>query len=262
MPLRARLACASLFAVVAAAAAAAAGPRAAKLFPNSNNIAGQVPGPKQSTAHIQYAGMVETVGACADACTGHTALAPQAKAQAQEQEQAHRARGFNCSAFTWHAPDFAAGWAKQCYIRDDGVWAPQHQDQIESGLVWTRSPPPPPPPPPPTPAGYCAACNYNGRCSGGSGAGVQCACDAAWRGAACDALALDATAAELGYQGVDPANGGNLTSWGGSVVIGDDGMYHMYAAPSHLPTRPPAAPGRQPAAPVHPLRPPAHQPRP
>ena len=82
---------------------------------------------------------------------------------------------------------------------------------------------------------YCPECNFNGRCSALQVApadikdGVpSCLCDAAWRGAACDELALEVTDASLGYQG--HSGGQNITSWGGSVVAGDDGTYHMYAA--------------------------------
>lgn len=71
---------------------------------------------------------------------------------------------------------------------------------------------------------YCAACSFNGRC----GPGGTCECDAAWVGASCATLNLLPSSKELGYQGL--AGGQNVTSWGGSVVFGADGKYHMYAA--------------------------------
>jgi hypothetical protein len=72
---------------------------------------------------------------------------------------------------------------------------------------------------------YCAACSYNGRC----GPGGTCECDAAWEGSpSCAKLALLPSSKHLGYQGL--AGGQNVTSWGGSVVFGADGTYHMYAA--------------------------------
>jgi len=73
-------------------------------------------------------------------------------------------------------------------------------------------------------------CSYNGACTSGA-----CACDAAWAGAACDALALlplDEASAQLGYQG--GAAGARVSSWGGSVLRGDDGTWHMYAAEMEL----------------------------
>ena len=66
-------------------------------------------------------------------------------------------------------------------------------------------------------------CNYNGNCTKGS-----CTCAPGWRGDACDGLNLVPTKRSLGYQ--NSILGQNVTSWGGSVVKGDDGMYHMYAA--------------------------------
>jgi hypothetical protein len=76
---------------------------------------------------------------------------------------------------------------------------------------------------------WCAECNYNGRCLPRDGrAASSCLCDAAWRGQACDELALEASDASLGYQG--RSEGQNVTSWGGSVVVADDGTFHMYAA--------------------------------
>ena len=84
----------------------------------------------------------------------------------------------------------------------------------------------------PSSASPCASardCSYNGVCVAG---GAACACTPPWSGAACDALALaplDAASARLGYQGTAP-DGEAVSSWGGSVLRGDDGTWHMYAA--------------------------------
>ncbi len=80
----------------------------------------------------------------------------------------------------------------------------------------------------PASAGVCsgsdaAPCNYNGRCVGG-----KCECAPQWRAPACDVLNLLPTRRGLGYHGNDGV--GNITSWGGGTVLGDDGVYHMYAA--------------------------------
>lgn len=71
-------------------------------------------------------------------------------------------------------------------------------------------------------------CNYNGKCASQTSG---CTCTPQWRGAACDELSLlpASHSDPLGYRG-HHTKGGRVTSWGGSVIIGDDGEYHMYAA--------------------------------
>eukprot|EP01060_Flectonema_neradi_P027378 TRINITY_DN3698_c0_g1_i2.p1 TRINITY_DN3698_c0_g1~~TRINITY_DN3698_c0_g1_i2.p1 ORF type:complete len:390 (+),score=75.81 TRINITY_DN3698_c0_g1_i2:51-1172(+) len=70
-----------------------------------------------------------------------------------------------------------------------------------------------------------ADCNFNGNCIVATG---KCVCSKGWKGTACDELKLIPSDPSLGYQGT--ANGSKLTSWGGSVVLGTDGEYHMYAS--------------------------------
>ena len=74
-----------------------------------------------------------------------------------------------------------------------------------------------------------ADCSYNGACDGGA-----CVCRSPWRGTRCEVLVRGAVAASSGYQSPrDPAlpvTRTNFSSWGGSVLLGDDGIYHMYAA--------------------------------
>jgi len=73
-----------------------------------------------------------------------------------------------------------------------------------------------------------AHCNYNGVCSKH---GV-CRCRPQWRGVSCDQLNLlpMRKSRPLGYRGVNSSTGDSITSWGGSVVHGDDGLWHMFAA--------------------------------
>eukprot|EP00040_Diaphanoeca_grandis_P013722 m.69345 g.69345 ORF g.69345 m.69345 type:complete len:396 (-) comp24079_c0_seq2:118-1305(-) len=83
-----------------------------------------------------------------------------------------------------------------------------------------------PPPTPPAPRSGCVSdvdCNYNGVCTN-----RNCVCDRAWWGDQCATLTLQPSNKNLGYHGF--VNGSRASSWGGSVVIGDDGTYHMYAA--------------------------------
>ena len=72
-----------------------------------------------------------------------------------------------------------------------------------------------------------ADCNYNGANISGS-----CVCVRPWIGLLCDMLDLSNVTSEsvlLGYQGV--ANDGSaISSWGGSVILDDDGVSHMYLA--------------------------------
>jgi len=75
-------------------------------------------------------------------------------------------------------------------------------------------------------AGESAACAVDEDCSlnGVCGANFTCTCNAGWRGAACAALAIGA---------VDPADGRNglasgSSSWGGGVIAGDDGVFHLF----------------------------------
>lgn len=80
--------------------------------------------------------------------------------------------------------------------------------------------------------GGCAGagdCAYNGACVGGA-----CVCAAAWRGDACEELAVTPADPARGFDsphdaGAAAARGG-VSSWGGSVLKGDDGLYHMWSS--------------------------------
>ncbi len=61
-----------------------------------------------------------------------------------------------------------------------------------------------------------ADCSYNGQCDASSGA---CACEAAWWGAHCERLNVQAGRHTLGYAGRNVTGGGGLSrlsSWGGA----------------------------------------------
>ena len=74
-------------------------------------------------------------------------------------------------------------------------------------------------------------CSYNGECDISSG---SCACRAPWEGARCEVLRRLPVQASSGFQSPHDASlpeaRVNVSSWGGSVVQDDDGMFHMYAA--------------------------------
>ena len=66
-------------------------------------------------------------------------------------------------------------------------------------------------------------CSLNGKCTSGT-----CVCRPAWTGDRCEQLNLLPATRGAGYRGI---NGGhNTSSWGGSVLKGTDGTYHMWAA--------------------------------
>lgn len=87
----------------------------------------------------------------------------------------------------------------------------------ESGLCVASAAAPPAPPPP------CSAaidCSLNGECQGGT-----CVCAAPWTGPQCERMRFKPVAFPQGY-GMAP----NLTSWGGNVLRGADGRYHLYVS--------------------------------
>jgi len=63
-------------------------------------------------------------------------------------------------------------------------------------------------------------CSLNGVCKAG-----QCECDVPWTGPSCGRL-LTERARSKGVYGYSP----NISSWGGSIVHGDDGLFHLYVA--------------------------------
>eukprot|EP01084_Bolivina_argentea_P221540 375188_1 len=66
-------------------------------------------------------------------------------------------------------------------------------------------------------------CSFNGDCVNNI-----CTCYPQWMGPFCAVLNLKPTNKTYGYQYT--INGQRVSSWGGAVVMDDDGNYHMYAA--------------------------------
>ena len=83
-------------------------------------------------------------------------------------------------------------------------------------------------------ARWTGKCNDDGDCSHNGVCGKEgtCHCLPQWQGKACDQLNLLPMdkSRPLGYRGANASTGAKITSWGGSVLHGDDGLWHLYAA--------------------------------
>ena len=138
--------------------------------------------PSRNTTTILYLGSFDAAPACAAACA---ALAPQ-----------------RCWSFTHHGAAFPGGLALQCFGLTSPRWTPvpvaPALGTTSGWLEW--------------PCRDDFDCSLNGACSA---AGV-CACNRAWRGPRCEALALEPATKGAGYEPVD--NGEATTTWGGNAV--------------------------------------------
>lgn len=101
-----------------------------------------------------------------------------------------------------------------CWLKFDGLGGSQHDPGCVSGTVAN-------------PAKFrCSTdtdCNHAGTCSPSSG---ECACDAPFHGERCEQFTLYSY--KPGAGGLEMPQGN--TTWGGSVVMADDGTHHMWVA--------------------------------
>ena len=146
--------------------------------------------PANSSKTIDYLGHRHTEAKCQASCA------------------AHRPR---CWSYTWFGPGSSSDFEKQCFGITSPRWSPTPDvSSIVSGtLEW--------------PCRNDDDCSLNGKCSAG-----QCTCKPQWRGTRCQTLALAPAVRGSGYRGLD--GGYNTSSWGGAVLRGDDGRYHMWAS--------------------------------
>jgi hypothetical protein len=80
---------------------------------------------------------------------------------------------------------------------------------------------------PPSTCNSRANCSFNGECNGG-----VCDCIPQFKGERCDVfnfLPVN-TVRGSGLRSVNVSTGEQVSSWGGSVLLGEDGSFHMWAA--------------------------------
>jgi hypothetical protein len=175
-------------------------------YDNADNAHG-----RWNTSAVSFLGRMGSVDACERACVAALGSDPTA----------------GCTAFTYYAEGhYRADLVGSCYGDNaSGYWRPFYSDlgapdqwgNVTSGQnAPSRFR---------TPCLGAADCSFNGKCSKGF-----CACYPQWMGRHCGQLNLVPTARDAGLQTREPSTGERASSWGGSVVRGDDGVYHMYAA--------------------------------
>lgn len=107
-------------------------------------------------------------------------------------------------------PGSGGGFQGQCFAVATPGFNPSYDTTAVSGVLdW--------------PCRNNEECSLNGVCSSGA-----CQCRPAWKGKRCELLNLQAPTRGAGYRGTD--GGHNTSSWGGAVLKGSDGLYHMWAA--------------------------------
>jgi hypothetical protein len=133
--------------------------------------------------------------------------------------------GASYHSLAWHG-HLSGPYHQQCYGVTGKEWEGKKQEGVTSLRGPGTVPAPAPSPSPPAPLGPCANsgdCSYNGKCTEG-----KCDCLPQFKGTACDIFnfaPLDLSQG-TGLRSVDSSNL-QISSWGGSVHLADDGKYHM-----------------------------------
>lgn len=182
---------------------------------NANNVKGEVGQPS-----VKLLGVVANISRCEDLCYAQSAPA--------------------CLSFTYHHLDFVkVQYQGHCYGHTDAAWAPQSQNQIDSGCrrdivgalgsrcTSTPLPPGPPPPSPPSPPPSGPICQRDFDCAGGNGRCLSngtCACKPGWVGAICGVMNFQPFSGRRAY----PTP---LWTWGGSPILDTvTGIYHLFSS--------------------------------
>ena len=188
---------------------------AGELEPDTNAVYSRLTaGPGKDSGDIKYLGTFPTWAGCVAAAkigAGHKGAA-------------------NYHSLVWHGA-LAGPYHAQCFGVAGKEWKATRQRGVTSAKgPGAGSAPEPPGPPAPTPSGApchdASGCSYNGVCKAG-----KCACAPQFAGEACERFnfaPLD-LAKGSGLRTVD-SRGLQVSSWGGSVHLADDGKYHMWAA--------------------------------
>ena len=113
-----------------------------------------------------------------------------------------------CFSYVYLKP--ARGHPGECYSVTTPNWNPAFDPSADSGIIrW--------------PCRNDEECSLNGRCVQGT-----CDCRAAWHGHRCEKLSLLPPRQGVGYRAID--DGRNTSSWGAAVLLGPDGLHHMWVS--------------------------------
>jgi hypothetical protein len=204
-----------------------------ELFAGANNVFGRLSSPTVSSGTLHHLGKYATLAECQRAVntseaafmsyTYHHLLAPVGN---------FAGHCYGDTSTTWIAPEHqepgidsgtAPGFplsgggsdpalAGQCFAVTSPGFNPSYDPHAISGIVeWGCR--------------NDEDCSLNGKCSAATG---TCECRPAFKGARCEQLNLLTPTRGAGYRGIDDSR--NTSSWGGAVLKGSDGFYHMWAA--------------------------------
>ena len=143
---------------------------------------------------VQYLGIFDGIDACEQACLDTGANSPD-----------------RCNYYIYFPTSLGSvRYASQCYSVTSPGWNPSYDETAVTGAItW--------------PCQTDSDCSLNGVCNDGS-----CDCRTAWSGERCETLNVMPTTHHSGYRGTD--GGHNTSSWGGAVLEGADGKFHMWAS--------------------------------
>ena len=131
-----------------------------------------------------------------------------------------------CTSYTYYHSDYRkSALAGKCYGDNSGTWSPVYSDLGQPGLYGNVTSGQNDPLSYKTTCSGIDDCSANGVCSTTT---KTCECYPQWMGKYCGQLNFAPTDKAAGLQSTD--EGGRVSSWGGSVMRGDDGKYHMFAA--------------------------------
>lgn len=130
-----------------------------------------------------------------------------------------------CTSYTFYESTYYdESLARTCWGDSTGSFAPFYTDLGEMAIWGNVTTSQNEPRKYQTPCSDADDCSQNGVCNDDG----FCDCYPQWMGKYCGQLNLVPTNRSAGLQSQDV--GGRVSSWGGSVLKGSDGKYHMFAA--------------------------------